>query len=422
MPKKNAKIIIILVVFALILFGFAYYYFFLRNIAPEITPGIDETTGLFPSGEQGTSGGSTGTTGGTGGVENIPVPKYRKISQKPISGGVITTIADKDKGFAIRYQDRATGHIYETWTKSMKQERISNTTIPKVYETLWNKSGDSLVARYLDGETEDIVSFYAKLIKKEKSEDLKSDMYSLNGSFLQKNITDVSVSSNGNNLIYVLKKNSGSSIINSGFGGTDGVNILNSPLKEWLVEWFGGSYLLKTKSTYKTGGFVYKLSNTGNMTKLLGNITGLTALGRNDGTGLLYSESINDTFNLFSMETANRKITKTNKNTLPEKCVWSKKNNVAMYCAIPSTVPSGQYPDDWYQGFVSFDDTVWIIDTEINLGNIIIDPSRYSEEPIDGINLTLSEDENYLIFTNKKDLSLWGIDLTPEPLRESPAD
>ena len=69
---------------------------------------------------------------------------------------------------------------------------------------------------------------------------------------------------------------------------------------------------------------------------------------------------------------------------------------------VPNFIPSSQYPDDWYQGSVSFDDTVWIIDTEINLGSIIVDPNTYSEPSVDGINLILSEDENYLIFTNKK--------------------
>lgn len=422
MPKKNAKIIIILVVSALILFGFIYYYFFLRSATPEITPGIDETTGLFPSGEQGTSGGSMSTAGGNGDVENIPVPKYRKISQKPVSGGVITTTKDDKKGYSIRYMDRATGHIYETWTKSMEQERISNTTIPKVYETLWNKDGDSFIARYLDENNEDIVSYFAKLKEKENAKDLKENMYNLDGYFLQKNIMDLSVSPSGKNIVYVTKKQGGSSIVSSGFDGKNGLEIYNSPLTEWTTGWFGSNYLLKTKPTYKTGGFVYKLSNTGNMTKLIGNINGLTALGKSDGSGLLYSRTTDNTFNLFSLEATDRKITKINKKTLPEKCAWGKKNNVVVYCAIPNSVPSAQYPDDWYQGFVSFDDTIWIIDTEINLGSLIIDPNRYSEEPVDGINLTLSEDENYLMFTNKKDLSLWGIDLTSEPPYETPAD
>ena len=422
MPKKNAKIIIILIVSALILIGFIYYYFFLRNITPEIIPGIDETTGLFPSGEQGAPSGSGGTTGEISGTENIPVPKYRKISQKPMSGAVITTTKDDERGYSIRYMDKATGHIYETWTKSMGQERISNTTIPKVYETLWNKSGDSFIVRYLDEGTENIISFYAKLIKKDDDTDIKTNIYSLDGSFLQKNISNISVSDGGKNLFYVLNKKDSSSLIKSDFGTTGNVELLNSPLKEWLVEWFGSGYLLKTKPTYKTGGFIYQLNNGGNMTKLLGNINGLTTLGRNDGTALLYSESTDNSFNLFSFKTADRKIIKINKKTLPEKCVWSKKSKTIIYCVVPNFIPSSQYPDDWYQGSVSFDDTVWIIDTEINLGSIIVDPNTYSEPSVDGINLILSEDENYLIFTNKKDYSLWGIDLTPEPPYETTGD
>ncbi|MBU3968981.1 hypothetical protein KJ991_02075 [Patescibacteria group bacterium] len=418
MPKKNAKIIIILVAFALILFGFIYYYFFLRSTAPETAPGIDETTGLFPSDGRGAPDDSTGKIGEPDGTGGLPVPRYRKISQKPVSGAVITIIKDDTKGNAIRYMDRATGHIYEAWTKSMGQERISNTTIPKVYETLWNKSGDSFIARYLDEETEDIISFYAGLVKKEGSENMKSDIYSFDGSFLQKNISDMSVSDGGKSLFYVLKKKDGSSLIKSAFGTTENVEILNSPLREWLVEWFGNGYLLKTKPTYKTGGFVYQLNNGGNVTKLLGDVNGLTALGRADGTAFLYSESTDNLFSLFSFETGNRKITKINMKTLPDKCVWSKKSKTLVYCAIPSSVSFGKYPDDWYQGSVSFDDVLWVIDVNMNLGSIVADPNMYFEPPVDGINLILSEDEDYLIFTNKKDYSLWGINLIPEPLGE----
>ena len=276
--------------------------------------------------------------------------------------------------------------------------------------------------RYLDEGTENIISFYAKLIKKDGDTDIKTNIYSLDGSFLQKNITDLSVSPAGKNIVYVIKKQSGSSIVNSEFDGKNGSEIFNSPLTEWTTEWFGNNFLLKTKPTYKTGGFIYQLNNSGNMTKLLGNINGLTTLGRNDGTALLYSESTDNSFNLFSFKTADRKIIKINKKTLPEKCVWSKKSKTIIYCAVPNFIPSSQYPDDWYQGSVSFDDTVWIIDTEINLGSIIVDPNTYSEPSVDGINLILSEDENYLIFTNKKDYSLWGIDLTPEPPYETTGD
>ena len=393
-------------------------YLFLRSAAPEAILDTDETTGLFPSDGQGVPGDSAGKTGEPDGIKGLPVPRYRKISQKPVSGAVISTTKDSEKGNAIRYMDRATGHIYEAWTKSMEQERISNTTIPKVYETFWNKSGDSLIARYLDEETEDVISFYARLTKKEKSENMKSDIYSFDGSFLQKNITGVSVSDSGKNLFYVLKKKDGSSLIKSAFGTTENIEILDSPLREWLVEWFGNGYLLKTKPTYKTGGFVYQLNNGGNMTKLLGDVNGVVALGRTDGTALLYSESTDNSFNLFSFNLADGKITKINMKTLPDKCVWSKKSKTIVYCAIPSSISSGEYPDDWYQGSVSFDDTLWIIDMDINLGSIIANPNVYSEPSVDGINLILSENEDYLIFTNKKDYSLWGINLNPEPLGE----
>lgn len=414
MNSKNAKIIIILIVSILVLAGFIYYYFFLRGTTPasEFIP--SETTGLFPSEGNGSSNtSSNGTSSETG--TNLEVPKYRKISQKPISGGVIINVGNKEKGDKIRYVDRATGHVYETWTKKGEQTRISNITIPKVYEAFWNKEGGGFIARYLDENGEDVVSYFAKLKEKEGAKDLKEDMYGLDGYFLQKNITDLSVSPTGKNIVYVAEKQSGSSIVNSEFGGKNGSEIYNSPLTEWAIEWFGNNFLLKTKSTYKTGGFVYRLDSRGNLTKILGNIKGLTALGKSDGSFFLYSESLNSSFNLYSYNMNSKEKTKLKLNTLPEKCVWSKKDLSVVYCAVPKTIPSGEYPDDWYQGIVSFDDSIWILDTKINLGNVVADPERYSASPIDATNLTLNENEDYLIFINKKDYSLWGIDMTSEP-------
>ncbi|MFA5838715.1 MAG: hypothetical protein WC849_02150 [Candidatus Paceibacterota bacterium] len=415
MNSKNTKIIIVLIVSILILAGLIYYYFFLRGATPtsEFVP--SETTGLFPSGGQGTPGGSTGITEITDDSENLPVPKYRKISQKPVSGGVIISTGNKEKGDKIRYVDRATGHIYETWTKSGEQVRISNTTIPKVYETSWNKSGDGFIARYLDENNEDITTYFAKLKEKENAKDLKGDLYELDGYFLQKNITDLSVSPAGKNIAYIIKKQGSSSVVNSEFNGKNGSEIFNSPLTEWAVEWFGNNFLLKTKPTYKTGGFVYRLDNYGTLTKILSDINGLTTLGKGDGSSLLYSESLNNSFGLYSYNMSSKEKTKLKLNTLPEKCVWSKKDSSVVYCAVPKTIPYGEYPDDWYQGIVSFDDIIWILDTKINLGSVVVDPERYSASSVDTINLMLNENEDYLIFTNKKDYSLWGIDMTSEP-------
>ena len=42
---------------------------------------------------------------------------------------------------------------------------------------------------------------------------------------------------------------------------------------------------------------------------------------------------------------------------------------------------------------------------------MLIDPTVEAGQAIDGIKLSLDDKENYLIFINKKDSSLWSLEL-----------
>jgi hypothetical protein len=92
--------------------------------------------------------------------------------------------------------------------------------------------------------------------------------------------------------------------------------------------------------------------------------------------------------------------------TLPEKCTW-KKDNISVYCAVPNAPVSGSYPDEWYQGVASFND--FLFKTNIKTGGLdsLIQLKATDGKNMDVMGIKLSNDENYLIFQNKKDLSLW---------------
>ena len=70
-------------------------------------------------------------------------------------GAVITTTKRWRKGlFHKIYGQGNRTHIWDMDKNQWDKKGFSNTTIPKVYETLWNKSGDSFIVRYLDEGTE----------------------------------------------------------------------------------------------------------------------------------------------------------------------------------------------------------------------------------------------------------------------------
>ena len=413
MSQKNAFIIVAVVVLALIMAGGLYYYFFLKGTNWEQKFTESGFVGLFPQGEEfppekkpaGEEGfGSEGETA-------LQIPKLRHISEEPIAGAVIIKTSDDKLGDRIRYVERATGHIYETYVKSEEKTRISNTTIPKVYEVVWGKGGDELIFRYLDEDTGEIISYYAKMSGEKNAEK------NITGAFLQKDIYEISAS-NDDKLFYLTKNGSGASGIKSGIDGSGGVEVFSSPITEWLSEWSGkNGIILKTKPSSVYEGFVYYLNaSNGALRKILGGIKGLTALANPDVTEIIYSSGAENSISTFiynaEKETRKPFVVK----TIPDKCVWSKKEKAIVFCAAPEYFPKGEYPESWYQGLISFEDKIWKISTEIELGSIIFDSNFYNVSSIDAVSLILNADENYILFTNKKDYSLWGIDLSPEPV------
>ena len=161
MTKKKA-IIIISVVIVLVIAGVAIFYFYFAN---KENGGI---AGLFPSGEDqgifptpdGTgeieipsdgSGDQTGTNTGSpipgqggnfpgqGGSPSQSLSTLRKLSVAPVSGATI--FKNKNGDDVIRFTDRAKGYIFEVLASGGTPTRISNTLLPKIYESLWADNG-----------------------------------------------------------------------------------------------------------------------------------------------------------------------------------------------------------------------------------------------------------------------------------------
>jgi len=62
--------------------------------------------------------------------DDTVIPILRKISEEPIGGYIASTTASST---IVRYIDRGTGHIYEARDDTNIIEKLSNTTIPRVY-------------------------------------------------------------------------------------------------------------------------------------------------------------------------------------------------------------------------------------------------------------------------------------------------
>ena len=118
-----------------------------------------------------------------------------------------------------------------------------------------------------------------------------------------------------------------------------------------------------------------------------------------DGTGSLQMELI---------DTATGKTTVLPVATIADKCAWSADSKTA-YCGIPMNVADGfAYPDDWYQGAVSFSDRIWKIDVAGRYAQLVLDfPKETNGVMLDAETLSIDPAGTALSFVNKSDGSLW---------------
>ena len=436
MSKKTFTLIIVIV-----LAGIAgvYYWFFIRSTSPTIdtTTGTSENAGGSPIFGFGTKTGGTGAGGATSGknqgttntgnTTNTPaVPVLRQLSTTPVGGMIASTTASTT---IVRWVDRGVGRVYQAYSDSIAVEELSNTTIPRIYNTFWNKNGTSFILQSLAEDSDAVTTFYTTLYPVSTSTSATSTPdsttpYALRGSALPSDTVAVAVSPKGDRVFTLENKAEGS--VNganfvdnntigsiSQFNGSKKTQIFSTPLSALNIEWpEENTIALTTKGSSVAAGYLYFVDQkTGIFNKVIGNISGLTTLTSKDATKVMYSTTVGNSIKSFLYNIKTGANTNMLFNTMPEKCVWSTLQKNILYCAVPSQIPSGNYPEDWYQGNISFSDSIWEVDTSTGDAHLVADLLKTANTVIDATTLVLDPKENFLYFVNKKNLTLWSLEL-----------
>ena len=308
---------------------------------------------------------------------------------------------------SIRYAEKATGNIYQTFADKIDERKFSNIIVPEVYDAYFGNNGESVVMRYLKEDARTIETIVGALPKEKLGEDVSlSD--NIKTSFLPENISDLSISHDSSKLFYLFNTNDAAVGVMANAGGDKKSQIFSSSFTEWLTLFPNNKLVtLNTKPSANVPGYMYLLNTeTKSLNKVLSNINGLTTLTSPDGKLVLYSGG---DLSLNIKDLAKRSVVSTGARTLPEKCVWNS-TSTTLYCAVPKYTEGVDYPDSWYTGETSFNDEIWKIDTISGNATFITDPSQLKEgEDTDGIKLAVDDSENYLFFINKSDSSLWEL-------------
>jgi hypothetical protein len=449
MSRKFSYSIVIILILA-ILGGFAYFFFYANKPAPKGNSNgstVSVQNNFSPFGSSGASNGGQGSSiNGTNSTSTIvnngqvyQYPRVREIWPTPIGGFIASTTASST---FVRFVDRGTGYIYDMNMASVTPVNISNTTVPLVYESYWNSNGMSGIFRYIKEGGDDVTNFYVQLRSTATTtkngqlsiinnqvgtstattsipvqpvqQVLSQAPYELRGTYFPGNIISTAVSPKGNQLFTIENVGGNGVGFISNFDGSSSKKIFSTPLTEVNAFWPTASTLmLATKAGANAWGYLYGIdAKTGYMSEVLGNLYGLSILPNPMAQLIIYSDLSSSGKLVTSLYN-----TKTSSSqdlpfvTLVDKCVWSKLNPVNLFCAVPVSAPSGTYPDDWYKGAASTIDQIIEVDTDTGNVHNVSSLSQDAKTSIDAEQLVLDSSERFLYFINKKDLSLWSVDL-----------
>lgn len=407
--NSRRLLLIALIALAILVVAGGIYFFFFASKAPSVT--TEDPGNLFGTSDEAAGQGEIPPLGEAQQQAGIEVaPNLIRITDGPVAEGVVafavreaatstegtpTTRFDTE----IRYIERESGHIYAYRAEARTLTRITNRTLPGVMEAKWASDGSIAFARFLsESESGELVAETFALPASEES-----------GYFLESDLGAVVVSATSS-ILTLLPNANGSVATVARLDGSAPRTLFSSLLSALRLEPAGPGYVAYTKASAQTNGYGFLVGGTsGTFERVLGPLRGLTMLPSPSGDSIFYSYLSGTALRSELLATAARTATSIPLGALPEKCVWAP-DEESIYCAVPRSL-SGTLPDDWYQGAVSFSDRIWKIDLSGRVAILVVDPATVAQVEIDAVGLAIDPGAQVLVFTNRKDGSLWVYDL-----------
>jgi hypothetical protein len=322
----------------------------------------------------------------------------------------------------VLFQDKETGNIYKSQGFEYKNTRLTNTTFPNSQKSVFTNTGDYIAIAYYDAKDEG-VNPVKKLLVSEVPR-IENGPLNLNGN-IDENIIDVVSFSNfdknlklkNSDLIAYLKKSKDnfSELYIYNINTNIKSKIAELPITSISISWDGiNEIVIKTNPSNEINQTVFSVNiitkkisviNTKNNTNTI-NPLNKNVLSFDNQTVSLYEKAYSQ--NKIDLEL------KTN----TDKCVFYLTTHVL--CGIVGDDFSGEVNvvDDWYKGLVQWNDKISIYNIKANENpeyplSIIAGESIDFYKPVNYYytNKTTSSESANLLFQNKRDLSLWLLDL-----------
>lgn len=408
-------IIIILIILIIVSLGVIGYIVFSQS-------GISSLTNLWPSGAKPRTEAPPvpenffpiGTTTYPSGFTNNPStpnqPQDTTTNQpetttdRPNLAGVSAlglTLAGDVENERVLFVDKSNGNIYEI-TAQNDLSRLTSQTLNNIQEVFWGKDkmGERLITKFYQFNQSITLS---GLVDSATGTELGS----LKNQALGTNISAIAISPDRAKF-FTLEAGGGGVIgyVND-WTGKNKKKVWSFPYGDWQATWPKNDIIsLTTTPSARSSGYLYFLNlTTGSFSKIISGVNGLTTSVSPDASKVIYSRNNLGLIDLFLYETATKKTSLAGLKTLPEKCFWQ--NSDIIYCAVPKTITTGQYPDNWYQGKISFSDDIWKIDLKQKI-TVLVVPIK---ESLDLVNLVVAPKRGWIYAINKTDNSIQSFSL-----------
>ncbi len=296
----------------------------------------------------------------------------------------------------LLFVDRETGYIYGYSPSDNSVFQITNTIISGVHDAYIFNEGKRIIMRYTENENSGVVGIIATI----PSFSPGGTPSPLEGvKYLNSEVSSVAVSEDGGAASYSVKTEGGSAIYSVSSG--EPTFVASSPFSEWDLS-YGGNILYATTrpSAFAMGVTVVLPSFT--------TIIGERAALMIKPSSSMFLGSVWSQGGIISFLSDKTTVHTLSLKTLASKCGWGSNN--FLLCATPKVVPPGSsyLPDVWFQGLVRFEDTL----TEINTSSLT-ESSFFSFKEEYGLfditHITISNENNFVSFINKRNGELWII-------------
>lgn len=352
-----------------------------------------------------------------------------QVSDEPVAGAqlLLRRIGSDRVAPRIRYIERATGHIYEVNPDDGTTIKLSNTTLPRIQRAEWFDDATAFIVQYLDASAIHVQTYAARLVPPpEEQEGVVSEeevrpkdenrpvFWKLDGTFLPEDILTFALAPHEKAILYVRPQSFGSVGVVTSLDGTQSRRVYSSALQELVPQWASESRAtLTTRPAAAASGALFTLNpQTETMQLRVSGPPALTTRTNPSGTQALMFSLSQGVPALEVYDFEDDTVQRVTFTTLPEKCVWSQLHEREVYCAVPTDLPSSKFPGAWYQGKLYTSDVIWRINLDTEQTDLIVAPPDFENKTaIDAVELELGPNEEFLLFVNKRDRTLWRIDL-----------